>query len=52
MVKVQSQKQQGSGAQAFDFLNEQNKKPAAMEADEDTGFNKMQMQLLEETEAV
>jgi len=49
LMKLQGQKQ-GSGAQAFDFLNQPSKKPAAMEADDDLGFDTMQMQILENTE--
>ena len=50
-MKLQGQKQ-GSGAQAFDFLNQPSKKTAAMEAEDDLGFDSMQMQVLEETEDV
>lgn len=50
-MNVQHQKH-GSGGQAFDFLNEPSKKPAAMQADEDMGFDEMQMRILEDTEQV
>mmetsp|Transcript_3698 Transcript_3698/g.6130 ORF Transcript_3698/g.6130 Transcript_3698/m.6130 type:complete len:318 (+) Transcript_3698:107-1060(+) len=49
LMKLQGQKQ-GSGAQAFEFLNEPSKKPAALQADDDVGFDNMQMQILEDTE--
>jgi hypothetical protein len=51
MMKVQEQKH-GTGEKAFDFLNEPSKKPAAMQADEDMGFDEMQMRVLEDTEQV
>jgi hypothetical protein len=51
MMKVQEQKH-GTGGQAFDFLNEPSRKPAAMQADEDMGFDEMQMRILEDTEQV
>ena len=50
MVKVQEQKHGETGEKAFDFLNEPSKKPAAMQADEDMGFDEMQMRILEDTE--
>ena len=49
MMKVQNQKH-GQGGHALDFLNEPSKKPAAMQADEDLGFDEMQMRILEDTE--
>ena len=50
-MKVQNQKH-GQGGHALDFLNEPSKKPAAMQADEDMGFDEMQMRILEDTEQV
>lgn len=41
----------GSGSQAFDFLTEENRKPAGAEFI-DRGFTQDQMQLLEDTEMV
>lgn len=51
MLKVQEQKH-GAGEKTFDFLNEPSRKPAAMQADEDLGFDEMQMSILEDTEQV
>lgn len=50
MSKLQGQKQ-GSGSQAFDFLNEQPKKTTTtVSVGDDLGFNELEMEILEETE--
>jgi len=51
MMKVQNQKH-GQGGHALDFLNEPSKKPAEFQAEEDLGFDAMQMRILEDTEQV
>jgi hypothetical protein len=51
MAKVQEQKHGTSGS-SLRFLDEPSKKPAAMQADEDMGFDEMQMRILEDTEQV
>lgn len=51
MMKVQEQKH-GTAGGSLGFLDEPSKKPAAMQADDDMGFDEMQMRILEDTEQV